>query len=554
MLDWQLGICPIQTQHPAGSNPRDGDAFALLEAEINKRFDLHGQGTTDWALVSRIASAILRDEGKDLNVATWLLLGWTHSQGAVGLAAGIRVLHDLHVYYWDTMSPAVTRLRGRRNQMEWLLQELEAVFAKNSEDWTALEPQQGADLLSDWDALDTFWQENDDQAPALFKLRRMLADTVATEHEAGTSTANAVPDAASGVIDPVPGTPGVQTDDAGDGDNAGDAANAHGTAAAAADPEPSHASAAAGQIAASGVSGQRDMSDAAAAGETAASNDTDKRGASNAAPVSTPSQSASNSATENEDTNLPDSPDAVERAIEQNFDAMQAVMHQLPDELITMPVLYRLNRMHAWLMLDALPPATDDISRVPAPPPADLDGLQRLVDANDPLSILRFAESRLVTHRFWLDLNRVTHQAALSLPDGGRIADVIASETLTLLRRLPGLHELSFINGQPFADAATHDWLALLDGAASLPAARATHTDHTTGAVHTDRAGHTGHTARAIHTDKAGATGRFSSPPADNLEIATLLAVAGAETQAAVRLLDMVVARLQSGSEQFIQR
>lgn len=489
MLDSQLGVCPIHAEHPAGSNPRDGDAFALLEAEINKRLDLNAQAPTDWPLVCKLSAGILRDEGKDLSVGTWLLLGWTNCKGATGLVSGVRVLHDLHVHYWDTMTPPAARLRGRRNQMEWLLQELEAILTQNSSDWVALEPQQHDDLIADWDALDAMWQDRDDQAPALFRLRRMLMELARSE-----------------------------------GDDASDEANSS-------DASSQSVSEAKNGSAESGISGAVDASSVsgpATSDSIPASADTVQHTARTASTGVVASSAVASPSANGSDGNasvVPDSAAEVERVIDQGFDAMDAVLRDLPDDLIMMPVLYRLNRVRAWLTLDALPPSVEGVSRIPAPPSADQDGLQRLVEADDPQSVLRFAELRLTPYRFWLDLNRIAYQAAQALPEGQPIADAIAQESLNLLQRLPGLQDLSFNNNQPFADSATHDWLASLAGDVSVPVKR---------------------------TERAGSI--QSGVSADTLSMATLLAAAGAETQAAARLLDVVAARLQSGSDQFIQR
>jgi type VI secretion system protein VasJ len=99
------------------------------------------------------------------------------------------------------------------------------------------------------------------------------------------------------------------------------------------------------------------------------------------------------------------------------------------------------------------------------PPPADSlkEGFERLQSAGEPLDILRFCEGNLVSNPFWLDLNRASH-AALSRLGGSATAaaSAVAAETLHLLQRLPTLVELSFSDGQPFADGVTRDWLEAL--------------------------------------------------------------------------------------------
>src|SRR5699024_7245338 len=67
---------------------------------------------------------------------------------------------------------------------------LEAILTQNSSDWVALEPQQHDDLIADWDALDAMWQDRDDQAPALFRLRRMLMELARSEGDDASDEAN----------------------------------------------------------------------------------------------------------------------------------------------------------------------------------------------------------------------------------------------------------------------------------------------------------------------------------------------------------------------------
>lgn len=515
MLDTQLGERPIHEDRPAGTNPREGESFALLEAELNKLTDLHARTAPDWQRVAEFAIRILRDEGKDLNAAVWLTLAWTHARKTSGLAAGIRVLRDVHLHYWDEMTPPPARLRGRRNQMEWLLEQLDQILAEADQAWTCETFDQHEDMLADWDALDTFWQEHDDQAPALFRLRRALqglapveqdepeSGLAQTRHEAGSTHSGHESEQPDGTALEGGATPG----------------------SAAAD-QPAAAQAPAGPAAA-----QAPDESAAPAAQPAA----------NAQPVARTQPAV-------------DAPDAVahvlqtteevERIIEEGLDRIYAALHDVPDDLMALPMLYRFNRMRAWLTLTGMPSADDGISRIPAPPPADQDGLQRLVDAGDPLAILRFTESRLFAHRFWLDLHRVAHEAAQALPGGHEVAAVIASDVSHLLQRMPGLPTLSFVSGQPFADPSTQAWLTTLAVAEEAGSGRAR--DHRETIGHLDE-------AASSRKETADWRNEAAVVPAASLGLLTLLAAATAETQAAARMLETVAQRLQAGTEQLIQ-
>src|SRR3546814_19508265 len=73
------------------------------------------------------------------------------------------------------MSPPAKRLRGRRNQMQWLLDQLtEALDEQSLMQMPAIKPALHAALLEDWNALDAAWQQSDDDAPAFYGLAAIL--------------------------------------------------------------------------------------------------------------------------------------------------------------------------------------------------------------------------------------------------------------------------------------------------------------------------------------------------------------------------------------------
>lgn len=134
------------------------------------------------------------------------------------------------------------------------------------------------------------------------------------------------------------------------------------------------------------------------------------------------------------------------------------------------PASYRLGRIALWSAIDALPAQRDGRTHIPAPQAQTVDILKRLEAGGGVAEIVRFCENQLGIHPFWLDLNRVAG-AALAL-GGAPLAAARAAleeETARFVDRLPGLRELNFSNGQPFADPATLNWLGGLRGAAGAP-------------------------------------------------------------------------------------
>lgn len=192
-LDPDLGGQPISEASPAGMDPRESDAYAAAQAQIDRLTDIHASGAVDWGVVAASSQQILGQVGKDLTAAAWLALAGLHLQGTAGLAGGVHVLNDLVQTYWDSMFPPPARLRGRRNQIQWLLDQLNE---RLQGEFDAVPQETQAALLADWDALDEFWQSKDTDPPAIFGLRRLLAALPVQSAEAPAPAVQAAPEEA----------------------------------------------------------------------------------------------------------------------------------------------------------------------------------------------------------------------------------------------------------------------------------------------------------------------------------------------------------------------
>ncbi|MDD2274137.1 MAG: type VI secretion system protein TssA [Desulfuromonadaceae bacterium] len=122
--------------------------------------------------------------------------------------------------------------------------------------------------------------------------------------------------------------------------------------------------------------------------------------------------------------------------------------------------VYRLTRKTAWYAVDELPPATNGQTKIAAPPTQIKNLLFDLRNNGDAEALLKAAETRLPQYIFWLDLNRLAAEALARLGSRfERAHDAVCQETAFLLHRLPGLEELSFSDGTPFATPDTRQWL-----------------------------------------------------------------------------------------------
>ncbi|ANN68524.1 type VI secretion system protein TssA [Bordetella bronchialis] len=403
LVNRDVGKQPISSDRPAGDNPREGDAFAALKAQIDQLTDIHANAPMDWGAVVTLANQVLGQEGKDLAAGAWLAAGLLETAGLQGLAAGIHVLRDLVETYWDDMSPPAARLRGRRNQMQWLLDHLGERLQPGREGDAPLPAETYEAMLADWEALDAAWQSHDEEAPAFYGLR---------------STLRALPVQAA----PEPAAP----------------------AEAAPAPAATEASAAVPAVAA-----QQATATAVAAPATPATT----------AVMAPPPAAAVVPAAGG------DPQDAAETALAGLRPLIDWYLQTQP----TQPLLFRINRICAWAALDSLPPVRAGATLLMPPPMQTVDGFKRIAQTAEPDAVVQFAESHLIAHRYWLDLNRASHAALIRL-GATQAAATVAFETARMLERLPGLQDLKFSDGQPFADAETRAWLEGLGGAAQ-PAA-----------------------------------------------------------------------------------
>ncbi|MBF0527908.1 MAG: type VI secretion system protein TssA [Deltaproteobacteria bacterium] len=124
------------------------------------------------------------------------------------------------------------------------------------------------------------------------------------------------------------------------------------------------------------------------------------------------------------------------------------------------PLSYRLARIAAWFTLDRLPMADGNKTLIPAPDSMIRNVIDNLVAGRQFLDVVQAAESRVTEFIFSLDFSRLSADALEQLGGQFRIASqAVVMETIALIQRLPGLENLTYDNGTPFADKETKAWL-----------------------------------------------------------------------------------------------
>jgi len=176
------------------------------------------------------------------------------------------------------------------------------------------------------------------------------------------------------------------------------------------------------------------------------------------------------------------SPETAQAVLEKALGDIARVADYCREESLSNPTAYRLARVAAWSAVESLPPSED--GRTNIPPPYTADSLHGLLGEGQDEALVRAAEQNLVEYVFWLDLNFYASEALARLGEGHEAAaEAVRGETALLQRRLPGLEDLKFSDGTPFASDDTREWLKGLSagaggaadgsaGAAADPAAK----------------------------------------------------------------------------------
>jgi type VI secretion system protein VasJ len=124
------------------------------------------------------------------------------------------------------------------------------------------------------------------------------------------------------------------------------------------------------------------------------------------------------------------------------------------------PMPYRLNRIIRWYPIEKLPPATSGKTVLPGILPQLVQGFQNLLNGAEWETLLRQSESNFINSPFWFDLQRFIDRAMTELgPTYISSRQAIREELAGLVRRLPGILDLQFKNGIPFADGQTKMWI-----------------------------------------------------------------------------------------------
>ncbi|UVL89844.1 type VI secretion system protein TssA [Pseudomonas sichuanensis] len=119
----ELGKNAVSPGSFGGEDVRFSTEFEALESELTRAQSIHASGQVDWLKILENSEALLRDQSKDLRVASWFTWALFQRESYAGLLAGISVLRELCEQHWDDVHPAKPRTRSAA--ISWLVPRLE---------------------------------------------------------------------------------------------------------------------------------------------------------------------------------------------------------------------------------------------------------------------------------------------------------------------------------------------------------------------------------------------------------------------------------------------
>ncbi len=445
-----IACTPIPGDAPAGIEARYEPEYTVLLEEIDKLTSLNRSEICNWQVVCDMGTNLLQNKTKDFQVACYTANAMSRLRGFLGMADGAKLLSELIRNYWDTGFPVLKRMRRRENAFVWWKDCTEALIRTALEETASNTPYPAktiAELRQNILELDTDLGQVLPDFPTLHPLIEdidrlpVLEDkpeqTAAGQEDENKEQASATQEAAeAGREEASPNTAPAN-------DSAKDTANAPANASGN-DPEK--------------------IPDAEAAKPAAA-------GAQEAKHVPARDAGAAATAPQAAETVQADVPSLAApvfaSTLADNMTAFSSYALQLADMALkannTDPFGWQLSRMAMWGRIRQLPPAQGRQTSLPAPPTELREALQLQITTGNYLNAAMTAENLFLSNIWWLDIQYLQATALEHCgPDYASVLSAVTGQLRIFLNRLPGIQELTFIDGTPFAAYSTREWLATL--------------------------------------------------------------------------------------------
>lgn len=124
------------------------------------------------------------------------------------------------------------------------------------------------------------------------------------------------------------------------------------------------------------------------------------------------------------------------------------------------PLTIYLTRFSARASILELPPFANGQTSISSPPIAIVDAFEKISTSKNALGLIDFCESRIRAYPFWLDLDYHSARGFSMMGSAGaNMCQSIIDMVLAFVDRIPGIENLSFSNGEPFANMETLAWI-----------------------------------------------------------------------------------------------
>jgi len=109
----------------------------------------------DWLFIENQCFEALAKKSKDLQLVAWLTEAWMRLYGLQGLAAGLKLMHDLPVAFWEDIHPQISDgdTEARKAPFEWVSESLAVSLKIHVVMMTILERSPTKITLVEWDRL-----------------------------------------------------------------------------------------------------------------------------------------------------------------------------------------------------------------------------------------------------------------------------------------------------------------------------------------------------------------------------------------------------------------
>lgn len=117
-----LGVTPISADKPAGMNISVDNDFENLKLEIEKHNSYSAdREDVNWKTVENLGYTLLSQKSKHFQVAAYWGAARIQLVGFQGIIDSSSLFKGLVEHFWDSAWPAVKRLKGRMNSVQWWL-------------------------------------------------------------------------------------------------------------------------------------------------------------------------------------------------------------------------------------------------------------------------------------------------------------------------------------------------------------------------------------------------------------------------------------------------